>query len=66
MQHMNTKLSQRFLSVRMPLTVHKAFCDKARRYGSVSEVLRELIQAFVEDRLVVKPPVNRKESIYHE
>lgn len=54
-----------FLTVRLPVQVHQAFRDKAARYGGVSEVLRELVEAFIEDRLTVIPPVNpKKESLY--
>lgn len=41
------------------------FHDKVRRFGQPSEVMREFVQAFLEDRLIVKPPVTTKESLYH-
>ena len=53
-----------FLSVRVTPELNQAFHDKAQKYGSGSEVLREIIQAFIDDRLAIKPPVNRKESLY--
>ena len=53
-----------FISARVKPELNQAFHDKAQRYGSGSEVLREIIQAFIEDRLVIKPPVTRKESLY--
>jgi len=54
-----------FLTVRLQQQTHHAFRDKAIRYGGVSEVLRELVEAFIEDRLTVIPPVTpKKESLY--
>ena len=41
------------------------FRAKATRFGGVSEVLREMIEAFLDDRLVVHPPKQpKKESLY--
>ena len=54
-----------FLTVRLPQQTHSEFRDKAARYGGVSEVLRELVAAFIEDRLTVHPPKQQKESLYH-
>jgi hypothetical protein len=59
--HSKTK----FLTVRVLPESHKKFHVKARKYGQPSDVLRELIEAFNEDRLVIQPPVTRKESLYH-
>jgi len=54
-----------FLTVRLQQQTHHAFREKATRYGGVSEVLRELVEAFIEDRLTVIPPVTpKKESLY--
>ena len=54
-----------FLTVRLPQQTHAAFRTKAERYGGVSEVLRELVSAFIDNRLTVTPPVTpRKESLY--
>lgn len=62
---MPRKPLQKFLTVRITPTQHKAFSVKAERYGGVSEVVRELVTAFVEDRVTVIPPSNpRKESLY--
>jgi hypothetical protein len=55
----------KFLTVRVLPDSHKKFHAKARKYGQPSDVLRELIEAFNEDRLVIQPPVTRKESLYH-
>lgn len=60
---MATKPRTKFLTVRIKPADHKKFHDKATRYGGVSEVLREMIEAFMDDRLSVKPnPL--KESLY--
>lgn len=53
-----------FLTLRLPHKVKQAVHEKARLYGRPSDVLREIIEAFVEDRLIVKAPVNRKENLY--
>jgi hypothetical protein len=55
----------KFLTVRLTEEEHKAFGVKAKEYGGVTFVLREIVQAFIEKRLIVKPPVNPKESLYH-
>ena len=52
--HMTLRVSQR---------VRTAFNRKAERFGKPSEVLRELIDAFIDDRLVIQP-TPRKESLY--
>jgi len=44
---------------------HKRFRDKAARFGGVAEVIRELVEAFLDDRLVIQPPATpKKESLY--
>lgn len=54
-----------FLTVRMLPSVHRKFRIKAERYGGVAEVIREMVDAFLEDRLVIHPPVtSKKESLY--
>lgn len=59
----NMKTKSKFLTVRLSRDVHQAFSVKANRFGSQSEVLRELVMAFLEDRLTIQPPPN-KESLY--
>jgi hypothetical protein len=61
---MATKPKTKFLTVRLEPPAHKAFHRKAPEYGGVSEVLRELIAAFIEDRVIVTPNPERK-TIYH-
>ena len=55
-----------YLSVRLPDKTRTKFHAKARQFGTPSEVLRELIDAFVEDRVAIQPPVTRnlKENLY--
>lgn len=56
----------KFVNVRVDDTLHQAFMAKAARFGGKSEVMRELIEAFVEDRITVAPPTRPlKESLYH-
>ena len=54
----------KFLSVRLTPHDHRTFFRKSKKYGKPSDLLRELVQAFNEDRLTVLPPVNPKESLY--
>ena len=55
-----------YLSVRIPDKTRTKFHDKAKKFGTPSEVLRELIDAFIEDRVILKPSVNRNplEKLY--
>lgn len=54
-----------FITVRVPNNTRIKFHTKAADFGNSSaEVLRVLIEAFIEDRLTIQPPSNRKE-IYH-
>jgi len=63
---MNTKTRSSYLSVRVTDKTHQKFHVKASKLGSPSEVLRELIDAFIEDRVTLRPPVNRNplEKLY--
>ena len=61
---MATHPLSKFLTVRLPPSDHKAFHRKADKYGKPSDVLREIVQAFNSDRLVIQPPVIEKESLY--
>ena len=55
-----------FLTVRVTGKMRTLFQRKAESFGKPSEVLRELIEAFVENRLTIQPPVTRnpKEKLY--
>ena len=60
-----TEPKGKFVNVRVDDTLHQAFLAKAARFGGKSEVMRELIEAFIEDRLTVQPPARPlKESLY--
>ena len=61
---MATKPLSKFLTVRLTPSDHKAFHRKADKYGKPSDVLREIVQEFNSDRLVIQPPVIEKESLY--
>ncbi len=57
----------KFLATRLTPEDHRVFQRKAHRYGKPSDILRELIQAFIQERLIIKPPVtSKKEGLYHE
>lgn len=53
-----------FLTVRVAGSTRAKFYLKSQKYGQPSDVLREIIEAFIEDRLTINPPVTRKESLY--
>ncbi len=59
-----SKVKAAALNVRVPDKIHSAFHKKAKQYGTPSYVLRELVVAFIEDRVVIKPPVT-KGTLYH-
>ncbi len=52
------------VAVRLAPSLRQAFIRKSNRYGGTSEVLRELVAAFVESRLTIQPPKEVKESLY--
>ena len=53
------------LSVRLQPVVRSQFHAKALQYGQPSEVLRELVEAFIEGRLIIQAPVKRNlEGLY--
>ena len=53
-----------FLSVRLTDKTRQRFRVKASKFGKPTTVLRELIEAFIEDRLAIQAPVTRKEKMY--
>lgn len=61
---MNPKTRSAFLTVRVTANTRAKFHAKAQKYGQPSDVLRELVDAFIEDRVQIQPPVTRKESLY--
>ena len=54
-----------FLSVRLAPKTHTAFHKKAEQFGRPSDILRELVEAFIQDRLVITPPSTVKRNLYH-
>lgn len=52
-----------YMTIRVSKDTHAEFMQKAKRYGKPSDVMREIIEAFLDDRLVIKPDP-RKESLY--
>lgn len=52
------------LNIRLPKDSRKAFVIRAKQHGSISDVLRDLVVAFAENRVTVYPPVTSKEPIY--
>lgn len=64
---MPIKPKSSYFTVRVTDVVRNRFHDKAAEMGTnPSEVLRELIDAFIEDRVTLKPSVNRNplEKLY--
>lgn len=59
-----SKLKSAFLTVRVTIETRKQFHSKALKYGKPSDVHREIIEAFLEDRLSIVQPLNSKESLY--
>ena len=58
------RLKKASLAVRVTPSERTKFHSKAGTHGGASVVLRELVIAFLEDRLTIQPPVNREGSLY--
>ena len=58
------KTMDRFVTVRVTTGVHKKFHRKAKDYGKPSDLLREIVEAFIEDRLTVIPSPTKR-SLHH-
>lgn len=52
------------VNLRVNTKVYAAFVRKAKPHGTPSHVIRELVEAFAEDRVTIKPPSN-KGTLYH-
>ena len=62
---MSTKQNlDKFLATRVTSQVHKKFHRKAKDYGKPSDLLREIVEAFIEDRLTVIPSPTKR-SLHH-
>ena len=53
-----------YLTTRLTVEQRKQFVSKAERFGKPSEVLRDIIVAFIENRLIVTQPTKVKEVLY--
>lgn len=60
------RLKTAFITVRVDRETHTEFVHKAYQYGPPSDVLRELIHAFIEDRISITPPVKSKGILHHD
>lgn len=52
-----------YIMLRVSNQLRTEFMEKAARYGKPSEVHREILTAFINDRLVIQPDLS-KESLY--
>ncbi len=56
-------IKDKFITLRVSPEIHIEFNKKASKYGRPSQVHHEIIEAFLDDRLVNKKDP-RKESLY--
>ena len=61
---MSLKKKESLVSVRLPPDARRRFMGKSAEFGGMSHVLREMILAFIEDRITINPP-SLKGTIYH-
>ena len=54
-----------FLTVRISQDNAAAFRRRAKEFGGTSEVVRAMVEAFIDDRITIKPDPNRK-SLYQQ
>lgn len=59
------QIMTKFLTVRLTPQERAAFSRKAESYGGPTYVMREMVHAFMENRLTITPPSTVKESLYH-
>ena len=52
-----TRTNNHTVQARIPTELRTTFFEKAQEFGGGSEVLRELVVAFVEDRVTITPSV---------
>lgn len=60
---MNDQVLDSFLTIRVSKEFRKELNKKAKRYGKPSDVIRQILEAFVEDRVQLTPS-DRKENLY--
>lgn len=63
---MQKPVKNRYVGTRVSEEVSFKFQRRALKHGNPGEVLRELIEAFIENRITISPPTNvtLKESLY--
>ena len=49
----------KFLTVRCTEDIIEEFRKKSEEFGGSSTVLRDLVEAFVEDRVTIRPPTRK-------
>lgn len=54
----------KFITVRVTPKFHTQFQRKVKVFGPPSTILREILSAFIEDRLVVKPNPTKR-NLHH-
>jgi hypothetical protein len=54
----------KFITVRVTPKFHTQFHRKVKAFGAPSTVLREILLAFTEDRLVIQPNPTKR-NLYH-
>ena len=54
----------KFITVRVTPKFHTQFHRKVKAFGPPSTVLREILLAFAEDRLVIQPSPTKR-NLYH-
>lgn len=52
------------LTIRLPKDIRKAYVARAKQFGTISDVTRDLVVAFAENRVTVYPPATSKEPLY--
>jgi len=60
----NKPTKSKFLTIRLTPQEHKAFTVKTKVYGGPTFVLRELVNAFTDERVTVTPNPEKR-SLYH-
>ncbi len=65
---MSDKNLTAFLTIRITNEMRDAFVEKSRLFGRPSEVHRELVEAFVDDRITIKanPKKPTMEKLYND
>jgi len=62
---MASKPLSRFLTTRVTAGDLKEFRRLSAKYGTPSDVLREIVRAFNDDRLIIKQPTQPTKGLFH-